>query len=103
MATAKPSTYSEEGMRLRFWELSAERDAKLPLLESKRQERDDLVAAQDTKISDLNAEIKQLNYALAPIDEEMSRISRALSGRTGTSKDEPWSPESAEEAAPAAE
>jgi predicted nucleic acid-binding Zn-ribbon protein len=78
-------------MRQRFWDLREQRQPLVDALDEKRRVRD---ASVDTNLPPvqraLDNEIKQLSMELAPIDEEISRLNRALGGRTGTGRDAPW-------------
>lgn len=92
-ATAEAaSPYTEEGMRNRFWEIDAIRTEKLKVLDAKRDERDKHNAKFEEKSRQMHDEIKQLNAELAPLDDERSRLSKALGGKTGTDADTPFDP-----------
>lgn len=97
MANTK-NPYSEEAMLSAYWDIVDEYNAKNEVLNKKREHRD---AGADTRPPaqqrELDAEIKRLNYELAPIAQSMARLNTALGGRVGTDRSHPWRAEDREE------
>lgn len=72
-------------LRRRFAEASAERDAILARSEPLREQRDAIIAkamAAAAKADPVTAQIKEVEAPLFELHNEIARISRALDGRT---------------------
>ncbi len=79
--------YSKEAMRERFWELTDQKDALIVELTPSREKRDALRDAMREPAAELKAAqlavVEIERPRMGEIDMEMSRLARALGGKTG--------------------
>ena len=70
-------------MRKRFHELGAQREEILARSAPLRAKREEAVAAYESVVKPLEAQIKEAEKGLYELDNERGMISRALGGKTG--------------------
>jgi len=81
-----PITSTEKTPRLRtMFEEAQER--RKPLAEERDKVREELDSlAQNPRIAELRTRVKELNAVLAPIDNEIAALAKALGGRSITAE-----------------
>ena len=80
--------FSEKALRKAFAEKTAKRDEIRAKATPLRERRDKIVnKAREEEVA-LNKEIAQIEKPLFDLDMEISSLSRALSGKTGTPAEE---------------
>lgn len=77
------NAFDDSSMRKRFHDLGKEREKLLAPLDKARAERDKLVAEHEAKIKPLENKIKELSTPIFDIDQERSKLAKALKGQTG--------------------
>jgi len=79
--------FTPDAMRKRFHEARDERAAILAKSGPLREQRDQIKREYETKMADLNAQIKQAESGLYDLDMEIGALSKALRGKTGKRED----------------
>ncbi|WP_267396194.1 MULTISPECIES: hypothetical protein [unclassified Sphingomonas] len=72
-----------ENLRARFAELGEQRDAMLVASGPLREQRDEIARDSQTRIAELDTQIRAAELGMFDLDQERALIARALGGKTG--------------------
>lgn len=75
--------FDHDAMRKRFHDLGRQRDTIISELDPIIKRRDDAIAAHESELKPIEAQIKSRRGPLYAIDQERALIARALGGKTG--------------------